>query len=93
MAEATSFESMEQHNLEGDNNSANITAYQAQKCAALIQAYAEGQALDRGSLNTIAQFLRAAALEGSLGRGYTRPSSQCIWEQLDQLPWSRYNKP
>ena len=76
--------------LEGDDNPAQITAYQAQKCAAILEAYADGQTLYKEHVNTVAQFLKTAALEAALGEGYSRPSAQSIWQRLEQLSWPRH---
>jgi acyl-homoserine lactone acylase PvdQ len=46
--------------LDGDDNPAQITAYQAQKCAAILEAYADGQTLYLEHVNTVAQFLKTA---------------------------------
>lgn len=79
--------------LEGDDNAVPITVYQAQKCAAILEAYADGQTLYRDHVNTMAQFLKTAALEAALGEGYSRPSAQIIWVALDQLAWPRHGGP
>jgi len=76
--------------LDGDDSPAQITAYQAQKCAAILEAYADGQALYRDHVNTVAQFLKTAALEAALGEGHSRPSAQSIWQHLEQLSWPRH---
>ena len=55
--------------LDGDDHPTQITAYQAQKCAAIVEAYADGQALYREHVNTVAKFLKTAALEAALGHG------------------------
>lgn len=79
--------------LEGDDNPAHITAYQAQKCAAILEAYVDGQTLYQEHVNVVAQFLKTAALEAALGEGHSRPSAQIIWESLDQLAWPRHGGP
>ena len=76
--------------LEGDDSPVHITAYQAQKCAAILEAYADGQTLYRDHVNTVAQFLKTAALEAALGEGYSRPSVQSIWQHLAELSWPRH---
>lgn len=80
--------------LDGDMNPAKITAYQAQKCAAILEAYIDGQALYRQQVNAVAQFLKAAAVEGALGSsGHYRPTASTIWQDLDQLSWPRSGAP
>lgn len=79
--------------LDGDDNPAHITAYQAQKCAAILEAYADGQMLYLDHINTVAQFLKTAALEAALGEGYSRPSAQSIWQHLEELSWPRHGGP
>lgn len=79
--------------LDGDDHPAHITAYQAQKCATILEAYADGQTLYRAHVNTVAQFLKAAALEAALGEGYSRPSAQSIWQQIAHLSWPRHGGP
>lgn len=79
--------------LDGDDSPAQITAYEAQKCAAILEAYADGQTLYRDHVNTVAQFLKTAALEAALGEGYSRPSAQSIWQRLEQLSWPRHGGP
>jgi len=76
--------------LDGDDHPTQITAYQAQKCAAIVEAYADGQALYREHVNTVAKFLKTAALEAALGHGYSRPTAQTIWQHIEHLPWPRH---
>jgi hypothetical protein len=85
-------EAKRQH-LYGDNNSVGVTAYQAQKCAAILEAYADGQTLYLDHINTVAQFLKTAALEAALGEGYSRPSAQFLWRRLEELSWPRHGGP
>lgn len=82
-------EAIKRQLLEGDSDVANIMAHQAQKCAAILEAYVDGQALYREHVNTVAQFLKAAAMEAALGMGNYRPSSITIWQEIDHLPWPR----
>lgn len=81
---------VKRQHLDGDDNPAPITAYQAQKCAVILEAYIDGQTLYQEHVNVVAQFLKAAALEAALGEGYSRPSAQTIWQQLDALSWPRH---
>lgn len=93
MQDPDDLDEIKRQTSEGDTNSAKITAYQAQKCAAILEAYVDGQVLYREHVNIIAQFFKAAAIEGSLGHGYSRPAAQSFWRQLDQLAWPRHGGP
>lgn len=94
MQDPADVDALKSQSLDGDTNPANITAYQAQKCTAILEAYSDGQALYRQHVNTVAQFLKAAAVEGVLGRsGYSRPASSTIWQVLDELSWPRSGGP
>lgn len=91
MSELDYIDAFKRQSLEGDTNPAKLTAVQAQKCAAILEAYIDGQTLYKDAVNTVAQFLKAAALEGSLGRGgFSRPSTSALWEHLDVLGWPRH---
>ena len=79
--------------LDGDEKTVHITAYQAQKCAAIVEAYVDGQDLYREHVNVVAKFFKAAALEAALGEGYSQPTAQTIWEILEQLAWPRQGGP
>lgn len=93
MQDPEQLDAVKRQPLDGDDSPAKITAYQAQKCAAILDAYADGQALYRDDVNTVAQFLKTAALEAALGEGYSRPSAQSIWQHLAELSWPRHGGP
>jgi len=86
-------DAVKRESLAGDDRPARITAVQAQKCAGIVEAYLDGQELYRAHVNTVAQFLKAAALEAALGEGYSRPAAQSIWQGLDELSWPRHGGP
>lgn len=60
-------DAVKRQRLDGDDHPAHITAYQAQKCAAIVEAYVDGQTLYQEHVNVVAQFLKTAALEAALG--------------------------
>src|SRR5699024_3288776 len=94
MQDPADVDALKSQSLDGDANPANLTAYQAQKCAAILEAYLDGQTLYREQINTVAQFLKAAAVEGALGgSGYYRPASSTLWQDLDALSWPRSGGP
>lgn len=91
MSEPAGIDAFKRQPLDGDTNPAKLTAVQAQKCAAVLEAYIDGQTLYEDAVNTVAQFLKAAALEGALGRsGFSRPSASALWQHLDALGWPRH---
>lgn len=47
MQDPDDLDEIKRQTSEGDTNSAKITAYQAQKCAAILEAYVDGQVLYR----------------------------------------------
>lgn len=70
---------------------ASITVFQARKCAAIIQAYRDGQGKWGEHVGTVEKFLHAAAFEGE-GLGWVmRPSSSELWDLLSELPWPALN--
>lgn len=83
-------DAIKRERLEGDDRPLDVVAYQAQKCAAIIEAYVDGQTLYYEYVDLVATFMKAAALEAALGVGYARPSAESVWQQLDALEWPRH---
>ena len=70
-----------------DDDPVAMTHIQAMKCAAIVEAFLDGQELLGPSVEDVVMFLRAAAMEGSHGRGVMKPSTTEMWAALDELPW------
>ena len=77
----------------GDNNLTSLTAFQLQKCAAIIQAYYDGHVLWGGELASVIKFLQTTAVEGSLGLGVITPDSKTLWDKIQNLPWPPVGDP
>lgn len=76
--------------LSGDSQLIAMTAYQAQKCAVIVEAFMDGQTLYRPYVDLVTAFFKATALEAALGKGYSRPSASVLWQELDELAWPRH---
>lgn len=72
--------------LEGEDGPAALTSLQAQKCASIIGAYADGQSGWEPHVRIVVHFLNAAAIEGT-GKAILRPSTADLWPSLRDLPW------
>ena len=83
-------DAVKRRQLKGDDNAVSTTAYQAQKCAAILEAYVDGQTLYFNYVNSAAQFLKISALEILLGKENIYPSVQSIWEHLDDISWPHH---
>ncbi|RKS80645.1 hypothetical protein CLV35_0234 [Motilibacter peucedani] len=71
----------------GDDLPIAVSAYQAQKCAAIIEAALHGQIGYDAPAQTALQFLRHAASEAALGLGRIHPTSSSLWTSLREVPW------
>lgn len=83
-------DAVKRRRLKGDDNAVRINAYQAQKCAAILEAYIDGQTLYFEYVNSVAQFLKISALETLLGKDNIHPSAQSIWAHLDDISWPHH---
>lgn len=80
--------------IAGDDNPAALTAYQAQKCAAIVDAYNQGHDGWSEHVRTVVKFLHAAAIEGATKTALSiRPSTADLWPILDALPWPPAGSP
>lgn len=74
-----------------DNFPVVLTAYQAAKCAAIVEAAVAGDRSSAMRLRTVAAFLAASAEEA---KGVTiRPTAAELWDQLGPLPWPLWSGP
>lgn len=76
--------------LRGDDNPAAVTARQAQKCGAIINALVKvpapsAELVEQARL--FAAFLHAVGMEAKFSEGVTHPTAEEYWQQLDDLPW------
>lgn len=66
-----------------DNTAVQLTVYQAEKCAATIHAYLDGQTLFEKAVRDIAQLLTVRAIQASgIPSAATDP-----WPRIEALPW------
>jgi hypothetical protein len=72
---------------DGDDRPAALTSLQAQKCASIIGAFADGQIGWEPHVRTVVRFLNAAAIEGSAGEQIVRPGTTELWSTIRDLPW------
>ena len=70
-----------------DDEPAAITHLQAMKCAAIIDALAQGHTGYTVAARTVAGFLQVAAIEGAHGPGVCRPSAAELWATVEDYPW------
>lgn len=71
----------------GEETPIAVTAYQAQKCASVIEAALDGQIGYNVPAETVLLFLRAAAMEAAFEVGCIYPTSDSLWASLRDLPW------
>lgn len=74
-----------------DSRPANITTFQAMKCAAILSAYQDGHEGWSDAVDDVSRFLEAAAAEG--GGAVINPSSAQIWERIAELPFPPVGPP
>lgn len=80
--------------LEGDDNAPALTSYQVRRCATIIDAYLDGHEGWREHVETVVQFLHAAATEGgSEGRIIMSQPTAKLWPIIDDLPWPPSGRP
>ncbi len=72
--------------LLGDDDPSGITRIQAEKCAAIIQAYALGHHGWASHLPLVGRFMSAVCAANMPGV-VCRPSAAELWSELDALPW------
>lgn len=71
-----------------DDEPAAITHLQAMRCAAIIDALAQGYTGYTSAARTVVGFLQAAAIEGApTGRVSAGPSAAELWATVDDYPW------
>lgn len=70
-----------------------LTKLQAQKCAAIVSAYADGHKTWRQGVLTVSAFLFAMSLESIGGAEIIKPGSQHYWNELDKMPWPPSRRP
>jgi len=93
MNDPKDLEALKREGLVGDGSPAHITAYQVQKCAAIIQAYRDGHDLWGPQVEIVVAFLQAAAVEGISSPGIIRPGTEELWNKIHALPWPPSGSP
>lgn len=76
-----------------DDAQVQLTKLQAQKCAAIVSAYADGHARWREGALTVSAFLFAISMESLGGAEIIRPGAQHYWNELDNMPWPTSGRP
>jgi hypothetical protein len=87
------YKAVQQQHSPGDNNPVRLTVLQAQKCAAIIQAYCDGHLLWADHLPLVVKLLQVAAVEGSVGVGTVSPTTSELWDKIRDLPWPPIGDP
>lgn len=75
-----------------DENAVLLSKYQAQKCAAIISALADGHTLWADGARKVCDFLSAIALESVQGV-QIKPGAAESWAIIEAMPWPPPGKP